>query len=350
MYRRGNAKMRNKLEQLKPMLAAGGSLRRIGELMSDGNYVAEEKFDGSRYLMHIGDTENRFTSRRVSSVDGFLVEKTDNVPHLRDLPFRTEFAGTVLDGEMIAPGKDFGSIVSIMGSNPDRAVTIQRDNGCARYMVFDMLRFSGKDITDLPFRERRRLLEGLVDANRAVLTNNHSFQLVKQEAVDKVSYFHDIVVNGGEGIVLKDLNGRYMPGERPNGVWVKVKRYLTEEVIIVGYTDPEYNYEGSYPESWRYRDSDGRPISKCAAMGWIGAIRFGMYVQDGGDWKLVELGQTSGISDAVRADISDNRDGYIGAVIEIGAMEQLPSGAFRHPRFLRLRPDKDAKDCVWRRS
>lgn len=342
--------MRKKLEQLKPMLAAGGSLKYIGEIMSDGNYVAEEKFDGSRYLMHIGDTENRFTSRRVSSVDGLLVEKTDNLPHLRSLSFRSEFAGTVLDGEIIAPGRDFGSVVSIMGSSPDRAIAVQSENGWARYMVFDMLRFAGKDITDLPFRERRRLLEGFVEANRSVTAITRSFQLVRQESMDKAGFFHEIVANGGEGIILKDLNGRYMLGERPSGVWVKVKRYLTEDVVIMGYTEPEYDYGGSYPESWPYRDSEGRPISKCAAMGWIGAIRFGMFLFESQTMQLLELGQTSGISDAVRAEISANRDSYVGKVMEIGAMEQLPSGAFRHPRFIRLRPDKDAADCIWRRS
>jgi len=28
-------------------------------------------------------------------------------------------------------------------------------------------------------------------------------------------------------------------------------------------------------------------------------------------------------------------------------MEQMKSGAYRHPRFIRLREDKNAEDCIW---
>ena len=60
--------------------------------------------------------------------------------------------------------------------------------------------------------------------------------------------------------------------------------------------------------------------------------------------------QTSGIDDQMKELLSDGNHGikeeYIGTVIEIGAMEQLKSGAYRHPRFVRLRPDRDAESCV----
>jgi ATP-dependent DNA ligase len=85
------------------------------------------------------------------------------------------------------------------------------------------------------------------------------------------------------------------------------------------------------------------PVTKFYYNGWIGAIRYGMY-RDG---QLIELGQTSGMSEAVREELTTNGDSYIGTVMEVEAFEQLPSGAFRHPRFMRFRDDKRPEECTW---
>jgi ATP-dependent DNA ligase len=85
------------------------------------------------------------------------------------------------------------------------------------------------------------------------------------------------------------------------------------------------------------------PVTKYHFCGWIGAVRYGMY----NNGELVELGQTSGMSEAIREELTTNGDKYIGTVIEVEGFEQLPSGAVRHPRFIRFRDDKRPTECVW---
>ena len=52
------------------------------------------------------------------------------------------------------------------------------------------------------------------------------------------------------------------------------------------------------------------------------------------------------MSDEIREKLSRNPDRYIGEVIEIAAMERTKDGRYRHPQFVRLRPDKSPRDCT----
>ena len=99
-------------EKLLPMLATGGKLDGKWE---NPQWIAEEKIDGSRYLMKVGSGLNQFTSRQISRKNGLPVDKTENVPHLSKHDFG-DWNGTILDGEM--RHKDFNQTVSIMGSKP----------------------------------------------------------------------------------------------------------------------------------------------------------------------------------------------------------------------------------------
>jgi len=326
------------IKTIYPMLASGGQLE--GSLWDNPEWWAEEKIDGSRYLMHIGKEGNRFTSRQKSRKTGLPVEKTENVPHLAkmDLGF---LAGTILDGEM--QHNDFSKTVSVMGSLPERAIALQEEIGWINYHVFDILEYKGEDVRELPHYARRKLLEEVM----LQIRENDFNCFIDTTAIakeNKREFYENIVQKGGEGVILKNIHGKYRDGERSKD-WVKIKRYLTDDVVIIGSTLPSKIYDGKDRENWEYWE-DGKPVTKAWYNRWLGAIRFGKFKNG----KLVELGQTSGIDDQMKELLSDGNHGikeeYIGTVIEIGAMEQLKSGAYRHPRFVRLRPDKDAEGCV----
>lgn len=305
------------LRILDPMCADGVSEKDLHKLWVDPDWVAEEKFDGSRYLMHVTATGNRFTSRHRSASDGMPVEKTDNVPHLRDQGF-SFLDGTVLDGEIIAPNSDFGSTVSVMGSKPEKALAKQQQSGFVQYKVFDILYHKGDNVMGESLATRRGLLNAVFAQALAKGVLAEQMSLVRQEKSDKEAFYHEIVKGGGEGIILKNLAARYVTGARNRDTWAKVKKYITDDVVIIGYTQGN----GKYADT-------------------IGAVRFGKWKN--GD--LVELGQTSGMDDATRRMFGMNQTEYLGRVMEIGAMEQLKSGAYRHPRFIRMRPDKESLSC-----
>lgn len=330
------------------------------EVEDNHNYLVNGVLvHNSRYLMHIGETVNRFTSRQKSRGTGLPVEKTENIPHLSETAY-PELAGTILDGEI--QHKDFSRTVSIMGSKPERAIQLQQEIGLIDYYVFDILEYKGESVREKTYKERRAILEGVVDE----LNNSNIFatEVVKQ---DKKDFYKMIVERGGEGVILKHIDGLYEDGTR-SGDWIKVKKYITDDVVIMGADKPTKEYTGK-SKTWRYWETvsvnkdkyldkemtiaDGLrfgciPLTKAYFMGWIGAIKFGKYKNG----KLIELGQTSGIEDEMKELLSDGRHEikkeYIGQVMEIGAMEQIKkSGAYRHPRFIKLRPDKNAEECIW---
>lgn len=304
------------------------------KLWESESTVAENKFDGSRYLMQVGIGESRFTSRHISKKTGLFVEKADNVPHLRDLfaqeGIDTSLQGCVFDGEIVYKDTIHSKsmdVTKIMGSLPSRAVEIQNEQGKLDYFVFDILFDQGEDIRHFPYKVRRTIL---LNHLKDLEDPKKHLNITPVETENKKQFYEDIIEAGGEGVILKDIHAPY--GKN----WAKVKRSAAWDVIIMGYEEPtKVTKKVSGEES----------LSHYYEKGWIGAIKFGQYF--GG--KLIEFGTTSGIDEALREELSINGDKYIGKVIEIGAQERIAkTGRFRHPRFLRFRPDKNVEQCVYR--
>jgi hypothetical protein len=115
-----------------------------------------------------------------------------------------------------------------------------------------------------------------------------------------------------------------------------------------------------------------KPVTKLWYNGWVGAVKFSQYVpktdeeltacaheaeaamqnceccpECSGYWKLVEIGQTSGMDEETRTYMTEHTEELIGKVIEVGAMERIKkTNALRHPRFLRFRDDKLPRECI----
>ena len=332
------------LEVLYPMLASAGKVT-DDMLADDSDWIAQEKVDGCRYIMSIEHDCNRFTSRQKSRVTGIPVEKTENVPHLSHLVM-PELAGTVLDGEI--QHDDFSQTVSIMGSLSALAIEKQEKMGYIKYKVFDIIRHNGVDVSNLGYADRIKLATEVVNSIRAKYGVDYIMTLPVYTQ-NKLDLFHSIINRGGEGLVLKNKYSPYLESsDSPtrSKMQIKLKKYITDDVVIMGATEPTRLYDGIDVAHWQLW-SYGEPVTRAWHSGWIGAIKFGKYVEN----NLVELGQTSGIDDNTRILLSDGHHGikseYIGTVMEIGAMEQIKkTGAYRHPRFLRLRPEKNAEECV----
>jgi len=173
------------------------------------------------------------------------------------------------------------------------------------------------------------ILEQLYAAH---LKFNKHIVLTKIVTDDKEKYCEEIWARGGEGVILKRKDAPYTD----KNAWVKVKTQNTYDVVIMGYKDPK-------EVSIKVGDTDAT-TTKFALLGWIGAIVFGQYVNG----ELRQFGNTSGMPDNIRQLLSESGDSFIGTVMTIEAQSRIPkSGYFRHPRFLRLREDKTADQCVY---
>lgn len=286
---------------------------------SSPEIIAEEKIDGHRGLLHIGGDLDRgyLTGRRISKVTGQYVEKGLNVPQIieiHELWKENGWGYTVIDGEITVPGYPFEAVQSVMGSKPERAISWQRENAFAHFTVFDMLFNDGKDIMHYPRDVRGGALIGML----AVRLPKEHFSLVPTRIVkcdhDQQTFFDKVVEAGGEGLVLKTMKGSYGVGQK------KMKKEKTYDVVITGFTKAN---EGKY-------------------YGLIGALEFGAYK----DGKLSYVGKCSGMTDAERMNFTNNQGSFLGKVVEVKSNGLTKKGVLRHPRFLRMRPDKSPEECV----
>ena len=93
--------------------------------------------------------------------------------------------------------------------------------------MFDVLVLAEQDLAVLPYVERRRALQSLLDGQHPCL------QLVAHTTDIQVAEGW-LAIAGLEGVVAKRLDRPYVPGRERD--WIKVKRQRTVECAVIGIT------------------------------------------------------------------------------------------------------------------
>lgn len=295
----------------------------------DKTYVAEPKFDGARMMMILGSTENMVVSPRRSVKTFAATSRTDNFPHFRDAVVPT-LAGTILDGELLAPSPKLptkggftdsilNASVALVNQGAAGAVSIQQRYGLARFYAFDVTMMLGEDIKGADYDERREVLEVVV----AELRNRYPslpIELVNQYPVTE-GVIAAAIEDGYEGVVIKNRHTTYRPGSRSGG-WYKVKQLSTADGFITG---------------WE--------TGKGSNAGKVGSVEVSVY-RDG---DIIAVAQVGNLTDELR-DLMTSPSGSLRAewyrqVLEFAGQGITKGGKVRHPRLVRLRPDKSPLDC-----
>jgi ATP-dependent DNA ligase len=291
------------------------------------DYSVEEKYDGFSYL----NTEGRFFSKRLSDAkgsEGQPIEKTGHLFHMSAiLKYAYEQCGCDLHGEIYIPGGVSDDVTKILGCNEDKAwVRINKmdDDQKPHYMLIDIRAINGKSLINEPHRIRRALLQYVYYKyiNNPMLPGSKYIKLTEELHGDPREHFRRIVLAGGEGIIIKNERALYIPGKKPANNWIKGKKKVTHDVVLMGLNN---NGTGKNAELF-------------------GSMEFGHII----DGKLTKCGNcTSGISDDMRNYIYRNADQLIAnkQVFEIEAIQESVK-SFRNPVFLRLRDDKDWTECL----
>jgi DNA ligase-1 len=285
-----------------------------------GAVAAEYKYDGTRIQFHRKGNEIHVYSRK-------LEEVTTAIPDVvRKLSAATA-GDVILDGEAVAMKDGRPMPFQFVLRRFRRKYDVEEHAGKIELVpyIFDILVLDGETLIDLPFRERRKRLEGALGAHVAP-------QLASDDPAAIETFYHAALDAGHEGIMVKDLNSRYQPGVRGKH-WVKVKPEVdTLDLAVIG---------GEWGEGRR-------------------AHLFGSFLlacQDRG--RLLPVGKVAtGLSDEMLATIHEAMKDLVIAekgkevsfeprvVFEVGYSEiqtspNYESGfALRFPRFVRLRDDK----------
>lgn len=337
------------------------------DLATSDDYYATEKIDGAWYCFNKTPNYAYLFGRTISRKNGLPVEKSDNVPHIKEalsiLPPNTIIIGEIYTGDKTKTSKD---TVSIMGSLPKRAIALQKKQGNVHYYLHDIIMYDGEDLSTLgAFDRYNKIKEIYFDLK---LDKYDFLELAPiLDTKNALEAAAEIIARGGEGVVLKKKDYPYEYNKRPAYSSVKIKKVDTVDVVCMGFEDPTKEYNGKETSDYLMNIKTGEKFirSKCSELntledamnnaedfieitkpfyyGWKTAIKIGLYK----DGELVSIGTvSSGLTDFYREDFAKNPQKYIGQVIECECME-LKDGSLRHPIFKRFREDKNAEDCKY---
>ena len=188
---------------------------------------AEDKFDGIRAQLHRN-------SQRVEIFSRDLKRMTDQFPELAKQARGFE-VDLIADGEIIAFEEDrkltFFDLQKRLGRKSDGAdlfAAVSADVPVA-FIAFDLLWLSGRSLLNTPLRERRELLRDLKLPPQ--------FQIAEVFAVHSAAEIEGIFEQArrrlNEGLMIKDPESFYLPGNR-GLFWFKLKKELaTLDVVVV---------------------------------------------------------------------------------------------------------------------
>lgn len=340
----------------------------------DGTWFAQLKKDGALYMYVKGlGGENYLFGRTVSKKTGLLTEKSANVPHIieafHDIP-----NGTIILGEIYYPGKTSKDVTSIMGCLPNKAIERQQGSyGAIHYYIYDCLGYNGTSLLKYDNWTRYQVLQAIWK-KRIIENSVIPFTLELAAAVETDIYpaIGQALAAGEEGMVVKKKTAMYEPGKRPQTM-LKAKQVDYIDAVIIGFKDPVKEYTGKEIETWQYweerleQDKEGcfkyskslglyyndyvqnphiyQPITKHYYYGWKNAIEIGAYDSNG---QLKSIGTiASGLTDFMREDMSLHPENYLNKVVEIQCMmKDNKEQTLRHGFLIRVRDDKDKKDCM----
>lgn len=306
-----------------------------GELPTGDGWAYEIKWDGMRIIAII-DPDAEATTRLQSTN---LLDVTVSFPELADLGELVEHRAAVLDGEVVVDDEngrsDFGLLQQRMHiQDPGEAARMAAILPVS-YHLFDILHLDGHDTTDLPWSDRRRLLESLVEPDPWV-------DVPGATRADGQGLLNAATERGLEGLVAKRTDSTYRPGTRsPN--WLKIKIRRRQELVIGGWTEGNNSRAGTVGAvlvGWY--DDDGLHYAGRVGSGLSEAERARLTP------RLTELGRaTSPFAEPVEATGPDRGKVFHWVepelVGEIAYGEWSADGRLRHPAWQGLRIDVDPR-------
>lgn len=330
---------------LSPMLA---KLSR--DLPIDDRWSYEPKWDGFRCIVFRDGDDVELGSRNERPLTRYFPELIE--PLRAALPKRA-----VLDGEIVIMtdhGLDFDLLSNRIHPAESRITKLSEETPAA-FVAFDLLAEGARDLREQPFETRRELLEAKVKPSATVHVAPRT-----RDAEVAAQWFEEFEGAGLDGLVVKDVEGTYRPGDRG---WLKVKHLRTADCVVAGFRV--------------HKDGKG-----------VGSLLLGLYGDDG---RLHHVGVASSFAAKARAELaadleplrdhaldnhpwadwaemSNTPDGQrrpgagnrwnaqkdmswepvrIERVAEV-AYEHMQGDRFRHTaRFQRWRPDREPASCTY---
>lgn len=329
---------------IKPMLST-----LVDEAFNSKDWVFEVKWDGVRSILffnrlnktlELQSRNGRFITHRYPEL--VMTLKSEQITSSSQSAIKCK-ESAILDGEIVVLDKKTG-IPSFqnhqrrMNIDSIREIEIFSRQLPATYYFFDILYLDERNLQDLPFLERRRILSDVVRENTRIKKSDFIEERGKE-------VFDTTKRMGLEGLIAKHKSSKYVQGIRSRD-WLKIKHIKTQDCVIIGYTRGEGNRENYFGSLLlAVNDSQGK-------------LRFVGHTGSGFDFLLLKqiydkLQKMRIEKCPVEHVPYTNRDPFWTQpelVAEIKFSNWTNEKIMRSPIFLGLREDKTPKECVLERE
>jgi len=203
---------------VEPMLA-----KLATALPVTGDFLFEPKWDGFRAIVFRGESDLLIQSRDLKPLDRYF-------PELHEVLLEKLPAGCVVDGEVVIAtrgGLDFDALQQRIHPAASRITKLAAETP-ASFVAFDVLAARGKSVMEKPQRERRALLERLLEgATPPLYLTPHT-----QDPKTAAQWLKKFEGAGLDGVVAKPAGGTYQPGKR---AMIKIKHERTADCVVAGF-------------------------------------------------------------------------------------------------------------------
>lgn len=291
----------------------------------DPGWVYERKLDGQRVLAVRDAKGCRLYSRSGRDVTAAFPEVAEALAAQASENF-------VVDGEVVAfegPRTSFARLQPRI--HVDSAEKARRSGVAVWFYVFDVLEADGDDLRDRTLLERKRVLRGLLRWRSPLRSTPHRVQ-------GDEAWFAEICGKGWEGLIAKRTDATYHGGR--TDAWLKFKCEAGQELVVVGWTDPQGSRVALGALLLGYYDGHDLVYAGKVGTGFSREVLRDLHAR----LARIEVDRTS--CDRGRPPSKGVHWARPSLVAEVAFTEWTSAGQLRHPRYLGLRTDKPARDVV----
>lgn len=270
--------------------------------LEDENTVLEPKIDGAHNIFELhSDNINRIYSYKDKKGDDIAIDHTHQVPILRDAVVPKELDGTLLRGEIFAKDLEGNilpstSIAGLLNANPIKSRLKQKEIGFLEPRIFDIVSYKGDNVEDDGYRDKLKMLKNIEKIVPEMKMSEVAYSPgEKKKMFDKIK--NDQHPDTREGIILWDLNK-----SKPIRAKFKDNYEVYIRKIFKAESKSGKDFAGGFEFSWTPRGK---------VVGRIG----------------------TGFTAALRKDMWENPNEYVGRIARVKSQEKYESGALRAPSF-----------------
>lgn len=218
---------------IRPMLAERVKSPQEAHEKMGAEFVSEYKLDGERVQVHRQGEKIILYSRSLENITNYYPDIVENIGKA----LKPE--EVILEAEVVAMNYDTGEFLpfqELMHRRRKYKIAQAVQEYPITVNFFDILSMDGKSCLDLPYIQRRKLLEKNVIEDSFAKVMPMVFVKSDSEVEDSLE---NAINSGCEGIMLKQLDSPYRAGARANN-WLKLKREYRNELgdsidlVVVG--------------------------------------------------------------------------------------------------------------------